>query len=207
MQDVLERMRALRRERQRIEIEGDRLAEADDEDALAVLRDKVRAVYDAAVDVVAEVVGQGAADDVEGAAFVVRDEVFDVFQQKGARAFCFDNARHVEEQRALCFAGETVRLAQRIFLRYSGYREGLAGKSCQQYVVVGNVGGLHLGDVPGDGVPVAKVFGVGFLRVAVPFAGVYAAPADLLKCLAQSADAREQVYKIKSAFRAFFTER
>ena len=166
---------ALRRQRQRIEIECDRFAEADDEDALAVLRDEVRAVYDAVVDVVAKVVGQGAADDVEGAAFVVRDEVLDVLQQKGARAFRFDDARHVEEQRALRFAGETVRFAQRIFLGHSGNRKWLAGKSSQQHVVVGYVGGINLGDVSGNGMPVAEIFGIGFLRVAVPFAGVYAA--------------------------------
>lgn len=40
----------------------------------------------------------------------------------------------------------------------------------------------------------------------VPFAGEYATPADLFKCLAQAAYAREQVYEIESAFRAILAE-
>lgn len=207
VQDVFECVRTLGWQRQRVEIECDRLAEADDENAFAVLRNEVRAIYDAAMDVVAEVVGQGTADNVEGAAFVVRDEVLDVLQQEGARALCLDDARHVEEQRALCFAGEAVLLAQRIFLRHAGNRKGLAGKPGQQHVVVGNVGSIYLGDVSGDGMPVAEIFGVGFLRVAVPFAGVHAAPADLLERIAQPADAREQIDEIKRACGAFFPER
>lgn len=207
VQDVFECVRTLGWQRQRVEIECDRLAETDDEDALAVLRYEVRAVYNAIVDVVAEVFGQGAADDIKGAAFVVRDEILDVLQQESARTFCLDDARHVEEQRALCFAGEAVFLAQRIFFRHSSNRKGLAGKPSQQHVVVGNVGGIYLGDVSGDGMSVAEIFGVGFLRVAVPFAGVYAAPADLLERIAQPADAREQIDEIKRACGAFFPER
>ena len=85
-------MRAFRPAEARHQVEASRLAKADDENALAVLRHEVGAVDDAGMDVVAEVFDQRAADDVEGAALVVRDEVLDVFQQEGARPLGLDDA-------------------------------------------------------------------------------------------------------------------
>ncbi len=55
---------------------------------------------------------------------------------------------------------------------------------------------------------VAKIFGIGFLGIAVPFAGEYATPPDVLERLADAADPREQVNEIEPAFFvAFRSER
>ena len=69
VQDVLEFVLAFWRQGQRVEIECDGFTRADDENAFAVLRDEVCAVYDTIVNVVAKVFRKGAADDRKGAAF------------------------------------------------------------------------------------------------------------------------------------------
>ena len=182
VQDVLHRVHALRRQRQGVPVEGDLigLAEADDQDALAVLRNEVRAIDDARVDVVAEVV-ERALDHVEGAPLVVRHQVLDVLQQEGARLFGFDDAADVEEERALRFVGEAVRAAEGVLFGDAGNRERLAGEAGEQQVVIGNVGGVDLRDVAVDGVSIRKILGVGFLRVRVPFAGEDATPSNILE--------------------------
>lgn len=59
--------------------------------------------------------------------------------------------------------------------------------------MVGYVGGLNLCDVAIDGVAVAEILGVGFLRVAIPFAGEDTAPAYGLEGAADAADTGKQV--------------
>ncbi len=112
-----------------------------------MLRDEVRTVYNAPVDVIGQLFGQCAADDIEGAALVMRNEIFHVLQQEGTRALGGNDARHIEKQRPLGFTGEAVRFAQRILLRYSGNRERLAGKSSQQYIVIRDLSRFNLCDV------------------------------------------------------------
>lgn len=187
-------------QRQGVEVEVDRFAKADDENALTVLRYEVGAVDDAIVDVVAEFVAQGAADDVEGAAFIVRDEVFDVFQQEGARALGLDDAGDVEKERALRFAGKAVGAAKRVFLGDAGNREGLAGKAGEQQVVIGNFGGVDLRNVAIDGVTAGEIFGIGLLRVAIPLAGEHATPAQPLECHSYTTDAGEEVNIVEAGF-------
>lgn len=61
-----------------------------------MLGDEMRTVDDAGVDVVAKLFAEGTFDNGECAAFVVRGEVFDVFQQEGAWSLFGDDAGDVE---------------------------------------------------------------------------------------------------------------
>ena len=56
---------------------------------------------------VAQLVLQGIEDDFEGAAPVVRGQILHVLQQERRRTFRRDDARHVEEQRALRLVPES----------------------------------------------------------------------------------------------------
>lgn len=120
---------ALGGQRQGVPVEADPvgLAEADDHDAFAVLRHEVGAVDDAGVDVVAEIV-ERPFDDVEGAALVVRHQVFDVFEQEGAWLLFLDDAADVEEQRALRFIGEAVGTAEGVLFETPAIENGWQGK-------------------------------------------------------------------------------
>src|SRR5690606_12637108 len=93
------------------------LAEADDENSLAMLGRPVAAVDDTEVDRIAEFFGQDVLDGLEGLALVMADEVADVLEQEGRRAMVGDDARDIIEQRALGLVLEPVRPPQRIFLR------------------------------------------------------------------------------------------
>ena len=66
--------------------------------------------------------------------------------------------------------------------------------------MVGNVGGLNLCDVAIDGVAVPDILGVGFLRIAVPFAGEDTAPANGFERAADAADSGKQVDEIEGGF-------
>ena len=206
MQNFLELALVLGWQGQGIKIECNRFAEADDEDAFAMLRDEVCAVNDAPMNVVTQLLGQCAADNFKGAALVMRLQVLYIFQQEGARALGRDDARHVEEQRPLGFTGEAVCFAKRIFLRDAGNRKRLTGKTGQLYVVVRNLGSVNLGNVAVDQMPVPEIVGIGFLCIAVPLAGEHATPLYLLERLAEAAYAREQVDEIECAFRAALPE-
>lgn len=173
------------------------LPEADDHDAFAMLRYEVGAVDDAGVDVVAEIV-ERALDDVEGAALVVRHQIFDVFEQEGAWLFFLDDAADVKEQRALRLVGKSVGAAEGVLFGNAGNREGLAGKAAEQDIVVGDVGSIDFGNVAVGGVAAWKVLDVGLLRVGVPFAGEHALTAEFLKGHADAADAGEQVDEAES---------
>ena len=107
------------------------LAEARDDDALAVLRSEVLPVDDAVMHVITQFVAQGVQDDAESVAAIVREQVFHVFQQEGARAFGGNDARHVKEQGPLCSAFKAVRSAEGIFFADASDAEWLAGKSGQ----------------------------------------------------------------------------
>lgn len=59
------------RQVQHIPVKRYRFAEADDDDTFAVLRDKVCAIDDFAVDVIAQFLRQRSFDDIEGTAFFI----------------------------------------------------------------------------------------------------------------------------------------
>jgi len=123
----------------------------------------------------------------------VRLQVFDIFQHKGARALGGDDARHVEKQRALRGIGKAMRAPQGVFLGYAGNAERLTGKTGQQDIVIRHVLCIHRGDVAGNRLPVGKVGVIGFLRVAIPFAGKDTTPAFQLEGLADAADAGKKI--------------
>ncbi|CAM2160959.1 hypothetical protein PT2222_90176 [Paraburkholderia tropica] len=179
-----------------------RLAKSGDDDALAMLRREMAAVDHAVMHVVAEFVTQDLKNYVEGAALVVRQQVLDVLQQKGGRPLFGDDARHVEKERALRGALETVRTAERVLLRDARDRKRLARKAREQHVVVGHVGGLERGDIADEGVAfgigLAVVLEIGLLRERIPLARHHAAAAVRLEAHADPADAREQIDETKA---------
>src|SRR3546814_8779175 len=122
-------------------------AEADDQDALAMLRHEVLPVHHLAVNAVAEILRQHLLDDAEGVALVVTDQVLHVFQQERLWPFRLQDARDIEEQRALCLVGKTVGTPECVLFRHPRDAERLTGKACQQHVVVGDVVFIDLGDV------------------------------------------------------------
>ena len=164
---------------QRVEAEIRFLAEADDENALAVLRHKRLRVDHAKIDVVAKLLRQNVVDDLERLPAIMIDEVLHVLEEKRFRPVMLDDARNVEKQRSLGLARKTVRTVQRVLLRDAGDGKRLAGKPGEQHVMRGNVCLVHLADVAGDLVRVAgKIRAIGLLAVAVPFAGEDALAAD-----------------------------
>jgi len=167
------------------------LAEADEEDAFAVLGEPVAGVDDAGVDVIAEVFGEGAVDDGEGAALVVAFEVLDVFEDEGGGLVVFDDAGDFEEEIALADIFEAVGAAEGVFLADAGETEGLAGEAAAEDVVPGDVGGGDEVDVAGWFL--AEVGGVGDAGPAVPVGGEDAVAAELFECETEAADAAEQV--------------
>ncbi|MPM87096.1 hypothetical protein SDC9_134189 [bioreactor metagenome] len=88
--------------------------------------------------------------------------------------------------------------AEGVLFRNAGNGEGLAREAGEQQVVVGDVGGVDLRDVAVDGVAAGVVFGIGLLRVVVPFAGEYALAAQLLEGHADASDAGKEVDEAES---------
>ncbi len=173
------------------ELIGMGLAEADEEDAFAVLGEPVAGVDDAGVDVIAEVFGERAVDDGEGAALVVAGEVFDVFEDEGGGLVVLDDACDFEEEIALADVIEAVGSAEGVFLADPSETEGLAGEAAAEDVVRGDVGGGDEVDVAGWFL--AEVGGVGDTGPAVPVGGEDAVAAELFEGETEAADAAEQV--------------
>lgn len=69
----------------------------------------------------------------------------------------------------------------------------MAGKACQQDIVIGNVRCGYLRDVSIDLVPAGEIVGIGSLRVTIPFAGEHATPAQALEGQADAANAGKKV--------------
>ena len=180
---------------QRIEAESHRAAKAHHEDALAVLGHEVLGVEDAVVHVVAQLLFEHLANDLEGVALVVAFQVLNVLKQDGVRPVVLDDARHVKEKGALRLAGKAVGFPQRVLLGHAGNRERLAREASQQDVVARDVGRLDLGDVALDRMVLAEARDVGLLGELVPFAGPDALAANGLEAQPYPANPREQVNK------------
>ena len=129
------------------EVEVTAIPDPDNEDALAVLGHERTCVDHAHGDVVAEILGEHAADDLKSPALVMTLEVLDVLQQECLRPLLRDNPGDVEEQGALSLILEPVLPAKGILLRDARDGEGLTREPGDQYVVVGDVAGINLGDV------------------------------------------------------------
>lgn len=110
-------------------------AEADDKDALPVLRHDALRINHAVVNVIAEGVGQRVMDDLEGAPFIVPLEVFHVFQHERVGLVMVNQVREFEKEVALFLVLEAVFLAEAQFLGDARDAEGLAGKAGAQNVV------------------------------------------------------------------------
>ena len=171
--------------------------EPDEEDALAVLGHDALGIDDAPMDLVAERVGEGVVDDLEGAALAVPDEVLDVLQHEGGRLVDFEDFGDGEEEVALFHVLEAVLAAEAVFLGDAGEAEGLAGKAAAEDVELGNVGHGHGMDVAVRGF--AEVGGVGLLAELVPVAGEVALSACALEGDAEAADAAEEVNEARNA--------
>ena len=88
------------------------LAEADEEDALAVLRHDALSINDFVIHDVAEMLGERAIDDVEGLSAVVAFEIFDVLLNERGGTVEVENVGDGEEKVALLFVLEAVLAAQ-----------------------------------------------------------------------------------------------
>ncbi len=161
---------------------------------------KSSAVDNAAVDLIAEFVKR-AADYAERVSFIVGKQIAHVLEQKCTWTFRVNNSGDIEEERALRFACEAVGTTEGILLRYSGEAEGLAGEPREKNVVIGDVDGLDLRDVPGDLVG-GEVRPIGCLRIFVPLAGENAFRADRFEAEAHTADSREEIDKEDGIFHA-----
>ena len=179
---------------QRVEAEIRVAGEASDEDPFPVLRHKRLCVDHAKIDVVAQLFRQHVVDDLEGAPTIMVHQVLHVLEEKNLRAMMSDNARHIEKQRSLSFAGESVRPVERVFLGDAGDGKRLAGKARKQNVVRRYVCLVDLRDVAGNRVRVTReVRKIGLLRITIPLGRVNAPAADGVEAPAQPADAGEKV--------------
>src|SRR3989344_3545548 len=93
-----------------------------------------------------------------------------------------------------------MRLAKRIFLADASNRERLAGEPCQQNIMVGNVLSNNLCDVARNQVSVAEIVGIGFLGIAIPFAGEDTLPTYTFKSSSDATNPRKQINKRKTGF-------
>lgn len=103
-------LRALRRKFREGEVAP--FAEADHENALAVLRDDRFRVDDLVINVVAERLFQGVADDLKGAALIVPFEILDVLEDECGGLLVFEDVRDFKEQVALLHIFEAVLAAE-----------------------------------------------------------------------------------------------
>jgi hypothetical protein len=184
------------------------LAEADDEDALAMLWDDALRVDDLVIDRVAEVFGERAINDVEGLAAIVTLEVLDVLQDEGGGAVEVEDVGDGEEEVALLHVLEAVLAAEAQFLRHSRDAEGLAGEAAAEDVVRGDVG-------DGDAVDVAvralaEIGLVGLLAEFVVVGREDAFTARLLERDAKAANAAKKVnetaWTVRVVFRWIFAD-
>lgn len=183
------------------EREGGRLAEADEEDAFAVLGEPVAGIDDAVVEVVAEVGGERFVDDGEGASFVVAGEVLDVFEDESGGLVVPEDAGDFEEEIALALVIESVASAQGEFFADAGEAEGLAGKAAAEDVVGGDIAGADRADITGWFL--SEIGLVGPAGPAVPVARKDAVGTGAGEGEAEATDAAEEVDEARGGDHCF----
>ena len=193
MKDFLKRVHSLGRKIEHVPVKNNGVTKSDDDDPFTVLRHKVPAINDFVENLITQIVAQGAMNHVEGSPFVMRLQVFYVLQHEGAGTLFGDDSCNVKEQGALGFVGKSVRPAKGIFLGHARDGKRLARESAQQYVVVGNVVFVNLGNVTVQRMAALKVLGIGFLSVGIPFAGKDTFAADGLESQPDTANSGKQV--------------
>jgi hypothetical protein len=85
-----------------------------------------------------------------------------------------------------------MRPPERILLRDSSERKRLAGKACEQHIVLGNIVCVNLADIPRN-VFVPKVCPIGLLSFLVPFRGENTPSANLREASAHPANPSEEI--------------
>lgn len=171
------------------------LAEADNEDALPLLRYKRLGVYDLPMHLVAKFL-EGPVDDLERPSLVMIDKILDVLQQESLRLVMLDDLGDIEKQGALCLIKKPVWTVKRVFLGYTGNRERLAGKSGQQQIMSGDALDRNLGDVAFHLMVAIEIGEVSDLGIFVPFA-CEDALAPFLKASPQPPDSCKQVNELE----------
>ena len=138
---------------------------------------------------VAERVGERVVNDLKRPALVVAPEVLHVLQHKRGGLVALDDFRQREEQVALLLVVKAVRFAEAQFFGDTRDAERLAGKASAKNVVRRNVRHGHGMDVAVR--RLAKIGGVGLLRVFVPVGGEHALAPGALKRDAKATNAAE----------------
>jgi hypothetical protein len=82
--------------------------------------------------IVAEFIPLRLQNDFKGVAFVVRKQIFIIFQHKCLRPFGGNDMGNIKKQGAVGRTFKTMRMAQRIFLENTGNAKRLTGKAIQQ---------------------------------------------------------------------------
>ena len=118
-----------------------------------------------------------------------------LFRDERTGAVMLNDSRRIEEQRALRFAAEPRRLAERVLLAHARDGERLAGEPGQQKVMLGDVGRGNVPDVLRHRVvePVVVVRQVGLAGVLVDFAREHALAAQRVEAASQAADPGKEV--------------
>ena len=85
---------------------------------------------------VAKLAFKSLSDNREGAPLIMAHEIFDIFQQKGARLFDFNNPGYIEKQSSLSWVVKAMSVTERFMFSDSSYRERLAWKTTRQDVMI-----------------------------------------------------------------------
>src|SRR5688572_26414109 len=133
-----------------------------------MLRHEVSPVYDLDVDVIAQLLREGAMYDLEGSPLVVRLEVLHILQQESAGSFLRNNPNDIEEQGTLSLVIESMLVPEGVLLGHASNREWLTRKPGEKDIVIRNLLLFDLCDVPGYLMTGGKINRVALLSVLVP---------------------------------------
>jgi hypothetical protein len=147
--------------------------------------------------VVTQLIPERLQNDSEGLPAIVVLQVFYILQQENIWLSAVYDASDVEEQGSLRLVFETVRATQSSLLGYSGQREWLTGKACEQHFVIRNSAYFHIPNISRNRVLQTEIGFISHASELVQFARKYTLSPDCLESDAKSSDAREKVNESK----------
>ncbi|SRR6266436_5030671 len=172
-------------------LESPGVLEANDEDALPVLRNNRASVQNPILDLIVQVLLEGLQDGAERAAPVMAYQILHVLQDKRFRLLVAEDAGYLEEQCTLSPVLKAVGPAKTLFLGNSRDREGLARKSGNKDVMVRNFVRVYASDVAER--IFRKIGHVSLPGMSVPVGREYASAAGTLERQAHTSNSAKQV--------------